>query len=240
MLTKPIFDFLASEGAVENPAIPLKPLLVFFEDKKMKILREYIEGICRIRNQGTLTLGDLTTLIEDLYLSRTEEPEVHPRAFLPTSPPEVSLQEESEEMVASSAVSSSSPASDTHEEGPPVPLEDSGMSSEAVLDRSLEQTPHTLPGPEIPGGARYERLPDLHGLIPEKDKARFVRKIFKKDRDYFDVIITSLNKISTWKEASLFLNRVFELNHLDPFADEVIAFTDAVQQRFGGEERKHG
>ncbi|MBM2846545.1 MAG: hypothetical protein HW407_1857, partial [Bacteroidetes bacterium] len=45
-------------------------------------------------------------------------------------------------------------------------------------------------------------------------------------------VIAALNGISTWQEASAYLQELFQMNGLDPYADEVIAFTDAMQQRY--------
>ena len=70
LLAKPIFDFLLLRDTPPDIAIPLKPILVFFEDKKMNILRDYIESICRIRQRTEITLDELTTLVEDLYLGQ--------------------------------------------------------------------------------------------------------------------------------------------------------------------------
>ena len=55
LLAKPIFDFLLLRDTPPDVSIPLKPILVFFEDKKMTILRDYIESICRIRQRDEIT-----------------------------------------------------------------------------------------------------------------------------------------------------------------------------------------
>ena len=72
LLAKPIFDFLLLRDTPPDVSIPLKPILVFFDDKKMKILRDYIESISRIRQKEAITLDELTTLVEDLYTGQGE------------------------------------------------------------------------------------------------------------------------------------------------------------------------
>jgi hypothetical protein len=74
LLAKPIFDFLLLRDTPPDVSIPLKPILIFFEDKKMTILRDYIESICSIRQRSEITLDELTTLVEDLYLGQTPTP----------------------------------------------------------------------------------------------------------------------------------------------------------------------
>jgi hypothetical protein len=80
LLAKPIFDFLLLRDTPPDISIPLKPILVFFEDKKMNILRDYIESISRIRQRTEITLDELTTLVEDLYLGQAAPPVPPPPA----------------------------------------------------------------------------------------------------------------------------------------------------------------
>lgn len=94
LLAKPIFDFLLLRDTPPDISIPLKPILVFFEDKKMSILRDYIESICRIRQRSEITLDELTTLVEDLYLGQTA-PGPAPAAPARNEPPAAAVMEES-------------------------------------------------------------------------------------------------------------------------------------------------
>lgn len=66
LLAKPLFNFLLLKDAEPDDPIPLGPVLAFAEDKKLKILKEYIESICRLRNATTLSLRQLGQLVEDL------------------------------------------------------------------------------------------------------------------------------------------------------------------------------
>jgi hypothetical protein len=45
-------------------------------------------------------------------------------------------------------------------------------------------------------------------------------------------VIAALNRITSWSEASAYLQELFQMNGLDPYAEEVIAFTDAIQHRY--------
>ena len=86
LLAKPIFDFLLLRDTPPDVSIPLKPILVFFEDKKMNILRDYIESICRIRRRTEITLDELTTLVEDLYLGQATPAPAPPPAAAKRNP----------------------------------------------------------------------------------------------------------------------------------------------------------
>jgi hypothetical protein len=54
MLAKPIFDFVAQADASGHLAIPVEPLLVFFEDKRLMSLKQHIEEGCKARNRSSL------------------------------------------------------------------------------------------------------------------------------------------------------------------------------------------
>jgi len=60
----------------------------------------------------------------------------------------------------------------------------------------------------------------------------FVKKLFADDHAYFSKVMTALNGMESWKVASLYLSNFYDSNGLDPYADEVIEFTDIVHQRF--------
>ncbi len=66
LLAKPLFNFLLLKDAEPDEPIPLGPVLAFADDKKLTILKEYIESICRLRNATTLSLRQLGQLVEDL------------------------------------------------------------------------------------------------------------------------------------------------------------------------------
>ncbi len=199
LLVKPMFDFLLLCDAPHDAPIPLRPVLVFLEDKKLKILKEYIEDICRIRGRAEITLDELTRFIEDLYLG---QPSAQEPARAQVPPP--------------------APAPDAFPEGAGHPRSD--------LDRKNVALSLTFAG--MQEGQPTETLPDLNSLIPEEQRSMFIRKIFMKDEDYYGGIITALNNLHSWKDATQYLNQLFEINNLDPFAAEVIEFTDAVQKRF--------
>ncbi len=69
MLAKPLFDFLLLKEAGLDDPIPLGPILLFLEDKRLKILKEYVESICRLREASTLSLREFGELAEGLASS---------------------------------------------------------------------------------------------------------------------------------------------------------------------------
>jgi len=218
LLTKPIYDYFALGEARPTQAIPLEPLLLFFEDKGMHSLRDHIEGICGIRGRSELTLRELTGLIEDLYLepeTGTAAPAVAPSTTIPA--------ERIEDAVA--------PVDAVH--GKPPGLDAPPDATDEAIRQALE-TPEERPANAIAATPKSSDLVDLHTLMGKKHRQRFLRRLFRRDTEYFEALITELNALQSWKEASAYLTRVYEVNRLDPFAEDVIEFTDLIQSRYSG------
>jgi hypothetical protein len=210
LLTKPIFDFFLLRNATLEDPIPLRPVLLFFEDKKMNIMKEYIESICRLRGTETISLTALISLIEELYIGQTPEPPTEEEPA--TEPPPAGVEQPPQEQGNDIAL-----APITADLRPPAP------SAHANLE------PRAAVGGELPLGAE---LPDIQHLISEKQRQRFVRRIFKKDLAYYTGVVRTLNTMTTWEEASAYLQHIYEIHNLDPFSPDVVEFTDAVQNRY--------
>jgi hypothetical protein len=196
LLTKPLFDFLLLKDAGLDEPVPLAPILSFFEDKRLKILEEYVESICRLRDTTTLSLNQLRQLVEDLESAKKD-------GNAEKKPEDDAAAEEGRTTVDPLPI-------------PPTPVE-------------------TAEGSVSPGAAERdgtESLPDLRGLIGEKQRQRFIRHVFNKDQAYFFGVIATLNTLHTWDEAAAYLKQVYSINCLDPFSGTVVEFTDLIQQRF--------
>lgn len=81
-------------------------------------------------------------------------------------------------------------------------------------------------------GTRQPTLHPLELLIEDDERKRFIRKLFNGDTAYFEVVVQTLNKITTWKEASLYLDEIFLVNGVDPYSNDSVNFTDKVYTRF--------
>jgi hypothetical protein len=75
-------------------------------------------------------------------------------------------------------------------------------------------------------------LPLIEEVIGDEQRERFIRTIFKKDEAYYSSILMSLNRTNTWQEASSFLDRLIEVNGLDPSSTEVVEFTGTIRGRY--------
>lgn len=216
-LAAPVFA-LHGEGGGAEPRSPVAPLLAFFGDKKMEFLARYIGEICAIRGLSEVTLPELEEIIEGLYREA------------PPAPAEQGASTGTHAGLPEPEAAAPSPRDDEAPTVPPQGVEPVPAPSpaepreEVPADRTQAGT---FPPPPTPP-------PPLARLIHEDLKKEFVRKLFHRDPQYYDSIVSALDRLRTWEEASAYLRDLYENNRLDPLSPVVIAFTDAVQQRFTG------
>jgi hypothetical protein len=238
LLAKPIFDFILLRDTPPDMGIPLKPVLVFFDDKGMKILRDYIESICKIRGREEITLDELTALVEDLYLGQGEAPASAsaPEAATPlpelppprvpdappvityvTDEPDGSLEEPPETEREKPRRELPLRPKPTERPGPPRDQQNIPLS---LTFAGLSQPPSSPP------------LVDLKELIPGHLRSRFIRRLFSRDEEQYEQVIGVLNESPSWKDATTVLNKVFHAAGLDPFDADVVEFTDCIHRRY--------
>ena len=282
LLSKPIFEFLLLGEVTPQVAVSLKPLLVFYEDKNMRILKLYLERICQIRGKTEISMNELAGIIEDLYTDgfgradkheaappaqvQTEKPELQENPVttpeLPfdkstqVEPPPVPLQKPmtSRPPIPITIISPAERRIEAHRKEPDPelfpPSTDAENEDETEPDAVKDNEEPGIPGAVVPPENGRKNIPlsltfaglkrnpeqppprDLNVIITWEQREKFVRKLFKRDGEAYDDTITELNSTDTWRDASIYLNRLFEAYKLDPFSDDVIEFTDAVQQRF--------
>ena len=212
-LAAPVFALHGEDGGAE-PRSPVAPLLAFFGDKKMEFLARYVGEICSIRGLSEVTLPQLEEIIEGLYREAPPAPAEHGASTgTHAGPPET-------EAAAPSLRGNGAHAAPPEVVDAVPVLSPAGPREEIPADRTEDRTPPPTPPPPL---AR---------LIHEDLKKEFVRKLFHRDPQYYDSIVSALDRLRTWEEASAYLRDLYENNRLDPLSPVVIAFTDAVQQRF--------
>ncbi len=75
-------------------------------------------------------------------------------------------------------------------------------------------------------------LEDLNNMIKGRTRKKIIKKLFKKDEQAFNEFIAKLNAISTWKEASHFIDDTFYERNINPYSKEAIMFSDIVYMRY--------
>ncbi len=128
------------------------------------------------------------------------------------------------------------PEHDTaHEEAPPVDMYDEPegetIIEEEFIDEEFQHDEESTEEEEKP--RRFSStMPPLELLIEDDERKRFIRKLFNGDTAYFNVVIETLNKLTSWKEASLYIDEIFLMNGVDPYSTDSVNFTDKVYTRF--------
>ncbi len=214
-LTRPLFMFFQIPGTRPDGAIPVEALLIFFDDKKLRILKEYIRGICHLRGLTHVTFEELTQLVEDLFAGK---PAVQ---TAPDSPP--------------GQAPPISPASERGTDPPPQPaLERTGSAGETHrANIALSLTFAGLQRSLAPRSA----LPEISTLMQPEQRDRFVTQVFRGDAAHFAEALVMLDSLKTWSDAQAYLEALCRTNNLDPHAGDVVEFMDTIRRRYAISER---
>ena len=210
-LTRPLFNFFRIANTPPDDAIPVDALQTFFDEKKLHLLKEYIRGICHLRNKGRISLGELTPLIEDVFAGRTATTTAQAAEPIRLSP---------------------APAPEAgHAPEPPPPRNPAvGPRGQNV---ALSLTFAGLKGNLVPPGP----LPALNTLIQLEQHDRFVLNVFKGDAAHYAGALVMLDSLQTWEEAEFYLEELCRTNHLDPGEPNVSELVDTVRRRYASTER---
>ena len=191
-MTKPIFDFLLFGDTSMNRPIPLGAILLFFEDKNLNSVKEYIDRICQIRSRTQISMNELLSIIEDLYLVETtvkEEVEESQQAiFAPQNKGEAPEAESVVEMPATTPTIETSiiaenvePLAASLEEQTPSSVESLTQPSNSTSWNNLEpafaaESAHNVEAIEtVPSTRRADQVTDAHLLLSyaqERDALR--------------------------------------------------------------------
>ncbi len=67
LLAQPIFDYLLFGNISLSSPVPVGTILLFYEDKKLSAIKDYVERICHVRGRMQISMGELIEIIEDLH-----------------------------------------------------------------------------------------------------------------------------------------------------------------------------
>lgn len=268
LMTKPIFDFLLFGDFALSRPIPLGAIILFFDDKKMQNVKQYIERICQVRSREQISMEELIGIVEDYYevestvkkdeTSKAEHPADENRAEPDPAPMQQQTADETlsveeppgEPQLPAPEAISETPAGDepvTRTDQPWSPPADDDVKhvvrADDLVAFAAERDAHKfasyLTFPERPpGNGREDPLPDLNEMLTPDQRDKFVKSIFANDGNACFIFLTSLNHARTWPEAQPFLLQLFEMNSLDMHSPDVVEFTDTMQARFYPELRK--
>jgi len=73
---------------------------------------------------------------------------------------------------------------------------------------------------------------DFGTAISEIDKRKFIRKIFRHDEQAYSSELKSLSGITTWKQASKFIDEIFIKHDVDPYSSEATRFIEVIFEQY--------
>jgi hypothetical protein len=240
MLARPIFQFFLLSDDIDNTPIALRALLLFLEDKQLSPLRDHAQGVWHMRGKTEITIEEFAALCEDYVakLTPVEAPPPAPVVAAPEPPPEPVVEPPPLPVQESLFPEEPSPFSPD----PELTIEPEAPAAlETVFHDDVQSEPAPQPeAPIEPPSAEEPKLeptaplvPSLNETIPADMRRRFVNVVCGKDAEFYDLVITRLDEMRSWPDASAYIRELFEINGIDPFDEIAIAFTDIIQKRCG-------
>jgi hypothetical protein len=216
-----------------EPKLPINAAIVFFEDKKMISMKERLE---RERDQQELreiTLPELANLIEKVRTSNDE-----------------AVAAVEEKPARKSGRTKKKPAPEPAPVHVPKPVTlrpveaDQELFRPVATNEGVREGLTLLPSRELTHEL-FEKKPEvpevgIHRSFSEAEQKQFAKDIFANDEIAFREALDMLNIISSWEEASVYLDQLFIRNDVDPFSGEAIKFTDKVHLWFHPDSRNAG
>jgi len=79
-----------------------------------------------------------------------------------------------------------------------------------------------------PTAVEDKHLFNFESAIPESEKRRFIKKIFAHNEQTYSAALHAFNKITTWKDASKYIDELFIQYDVDPYSPEAKKFIEVI------------
>ncbi len=192
-------------------------------------------------------LEELETEEEEEEYEEEEEEEVEPELTLEDESPAPAPEPSAEPSISEPTIEEAKPETPSYEETPSpvaepepeIPVEKAEPSPTETFEQETTET--TSKSSKVADDlaehlakqiASEGPLEDLNNMIKGRTRKKIIKKLFKKDEQAFNEFIAQLNAISTWKEASRFIDDTFYERNINPYSKEAIMFSDIVYMRY--------
>jgi hypothetical protein len=223
-MTRALFDFVESGKTVpqvefEQQTLPINAAIVFYEDKKNPEICARLE-FERDRNHLLQITADRLADIIEIVRTGNENATAH----LSASPiiPSNSIQHVNE------------PAST-------IIVDDTELVREIIDGTQVAEKSVQPKTPLLVFGENDEKYlastpsakqKEILDLFPEEEFALIVRKLFANDELAFRGAITEISLLREWEQVAQYLDKLFQINQIDPFSEEAVGFTDKLYTHF--------
>ena len=239
---KTVTNFLNEGRPESSDALSARILYMIFKDRHLDEFAAYLEREVKA-NVDTISLAQLEQIlrtgktvaeiaaahsadliaVENIFDIEKDKPKVSVDTI---EVPEVveeplveDIEEEYEEEYEEAAAETETPAPAST---PVETAESSGTKISAVEQLA------DLVGEKMKG----ERLESLAHMITNRQRKRFVKKIFKKQESSYQEFVGLLDNTPTWKHASNLIDTFFYQQGLNPYSKEALEFSDLVYNRY--------
>ncbi|OGB63774.1 MAG: hypothetical protein A2Y94_00585 [Caldithrix sp. RBG_13_44_9] len=256
---KAIINF-CNEGGEPSENIPLDILIKAFEDRNLDDYKKLVEKEAHQGKQEfsfsnlevLLRTGQLESKrvetkavqpevsveeVEDIEMAKpevlVEEISVAPEAAVPHAKeiPEIEEEEEVEEEEEEVVPEVTTPPVEEF-----VPEEEAAeeMAEVAETDRTPRKgsTAADQLANVVSEKIKGKYLEDLNNIISQKNRKKFVKKIFKKDEHRYSKFIAYVNQLPNWKKATTAIEEMFYQTGINPYSSIAIEFSDLIYNRY--------
>ncbi len=84
-----------------------------------------------------------------------------------------------------------------------------------------------------------ETLEDINSVISEKNRKKFIKKLFNKSESKYEEFVSYINKISNWRNASAAIEDYFHQANIYHYDRDALEFTDLIYNRYFPVEKDH-
>ena len=219
----PLFSFL---GEGEDRRVPIEIMIVYFDDKKITRLVDFLDDISRTHEY--VTPESFARLIEDLLVEAEDEPEADfSSVYQEDELDDVVRRHLSEEEVAEAP---------QQQPAEVLPQESQGVEEEKreeIAEDSGEEESTESRGEESREEPEERGEPTaVEEKIEKKLKKKILKKIFDREKEEYRRFLEKIESADSWREASILLDRLFRSKNIDPYSRTAIDFTDAVYGSF--------
>ncbi|MFI5253761.1 MAG: hypothetical protein ACHQQQ_15185 [Bacteroidota bacterium] len=228
----PLYEFMEYPANSGVNALPIKGLIKHFEDKGLTSVVRRLEDELKI-GKGELNRQELGELLESQRRISG--------AF------EIERRIQAQETPASLAHETKSPdekpeeQKETQSELPKAIIESMEEPENEIEETDSSAIPNEEPradfadslAAELSGAATNDpKKPFLLYSIPEGERRKFIKKIFKGDDIQFLDALRKIDEVPTWRQASVYIDEIFIQNDVDPYSSEAIRFIDIIQEKY--------
>lgn len=224
-IMEPVFSFI---GQGEDRRVPIEALIVYFDDKKIAKLVDFLDEIGRTHEY--VTPESFAILIEDLLVRAEDEPEADFSS--------VYQEDELDEVVREHLEVEEALAEAERNGGREVvAVEEEIVEEPTVVEAEPEPIAEAKPEPVEVSDDREEarEVRPLENLRKEIEKGlekKVIKKIFDRKKKEYTSFLKGLGEAEEWSEAAELLDLLFHEKKIDPYSRTAIRFTDTIYGRF--------